>query len=311
MGSPTHPNVVHWDDVEAERIDVGELRCTVRGLGAAAGAFRAGVNRVRVDPGGRSSPAHCHADEEELFYVLGGDGLVWLDGVTHRIGAGDVLCHRVHEEAHTLVAGPDGLDVLAFGPQSEQNITWLPHAQVMRVGPRWMPSEVENPFLAERDAGPLPLPEAPAPDRPATVAHLDEVPVDHWDRPGYEKALRDIGVHLGSETTGLRHAVLGPGALSAPPHWHTMEEELFVVLAGDGELRLGDAWLPVRAGSVVARPPQAREAHAFRAGPGGLTLLAWGTRVPGDLVYYPRSQTVNVRGLVFRAEPVDLWDGEG
>lgn len=311
MGSPTHPNVVHWDDVETERVDVGELRCTVRELGAAAGAFRAGVNRVLVDPGGRSSPAHCHADEEEHFFVLGGSGLAWLDGATHPIAAGDVLCHRVHEEAHTLIAGPDGLDVLAFGPQSEQNITWLPHARVMRIGPRWMPLEVEDPFLAERDAGPLPLPQAPAPDRPATIAHLDEIGVRRSDRSGYEEALRDIGRHLGSATTGLRHAVLGPGALSAPPHWHTMEEELFVVLDGDGEVLLGAATLPVRAGSVVARPPQAREAHAFRAGPQGLTLLAWGTRVPGDLVYYPRSRKVNVRGLVFGVEPVDYWGGEG
>lgn len=310
MAGPTHANVVHWDEVEPERLDLGELRLTARELGAAAGAFRAGVNRVQVDPGGRSSPAHCHAGEEELFLVLGGSGLAWLDGVTHPIGAGDVLCHRVHEEAHTLVAGPDGLDVLAFGPQSEQDITWLPHAGVMRLGPRWLPADVADPFEAERDAGPLPLPASPARQRPATIARLDEIPVQRSDRPGYEEDLRDIGRHLGSETTGLRYAVLGPGALSAPPHWHTMEEELFVVLDGDGEVLLGDAAFPVRRGSVVARPPQAREAHAFRAGTGGLTLLGWGTRVPGDVVYYPRSRKLNVRGLVIRAEPVDYWDGE-
>jgi hypothetical protein len=41
-----------------------------------------------------------------------------------------------------------------------------------------------------------------------------------------------------------------------------------------------------------------------------MTYLAYGTRVPTDLVFYPRSSKVNVMGLLFRVEPVDYWDGE-
>jgi len=312
MDRSPHANLVHWDAVEAQTVDVGELRSRKQALGEAAGALRAGVTRVRVAPGARSSPVHVHADEEELFYVLGGSGLCWLDGVTHPVGPGDALCHRVHEEAHTLIAGPDGLDVLAFGPQSEPNITWLPHARVMRVGPRWWPPEVEHPYEAEHAAGPLPLPPAPATraQRPPTIAALTDVAGERFDRPGYEGLERNLGEHLGSVTTGLRHTVLDPGALSCPPHWHSSEEELFVVLDGDGEVLLGEESYPVRAGSVLARPPAAREAHALRGGAGGMTYLAWGTRVPGDIVYYPRSQKVNIRGLIFRVEPLDYWDGE-
>ena len=35
--------------------------------------------------------------------------------MTYEVRAGDCLVHLGGEDAHTLVAGPDGLDVLAFG----------------------------------------------------------------------------------------------------------------------------------------------------------------------------------------------------
>ena len=99
---------------------------------------------------------------------------------------------------------------------------------------------------------------------------------------------------------------------SAPAHCHSMEEEIFVVLGGDGLLMLGEEQSPVRPGHVIARPAGTGVAHAFRAGSGGLEYLAYGTREPGDMCYYPRSGNVAFRGLgvVARVQPVDYWDGE-
>ena len=69
---------------------------------------------------------------------------------------------------------------------------------------------------------------------------------------------------------------------------------------------------PVRRGSVVARPAGTGVAHAFRGGPGGLSLLAYGTRDPRDVAYYPRSGKVSLRGVgvVGRLDVLDYWDGE-
>ena len=69
---------------------------------------------------------------------------------------------------------------------------------------------------------------------------------------------------------------------------------------------------PVRRGSVVARPPGTGVAHTFRAGGDGLTLLAWGTREPNDICWYPRSQKIFWRGVgvIARVETLDYWDGE-
>jgi uncharacterized cupin superfamily protein len=69
---------------------------------------------------------------------------------------------------------------------------------------------------------------------------------------------------------------------------------------------------PVRAGSTVARPAGTGIAHAFRAGESGLSLLAYGTREPDDVAYYPRSNKVFFRclNLVGHLDRLDYWDGE-
>ena len=57
-------------------------------------------------------------------------------------------------------------------------------------------------------------------------------------------------------------------------------------------------------------PERIGETTLLRAGHQGLTYLAWGTREPADLVYYPTSHKLGIRGLKFRVEPLDYWDGE-
>jgi uncharacterized cupin superfamily protein len=108
------------------------------------------------------------------------------------------------------------------------------------------------------------------------------------------------------------HVRVDPGKLSSPPHCHSGEEELFVVLEGDGALVLGADEHAVRAGSVVSRSAGTAVAHTFRAGAQGLAMLAYGPHNPNDIVFYPRSGKLFFPGLgvVGRIEPVDFWDGE-
>jgi uncharacterized cupin superfamily protein len=123
---------------------------------------------------------------------------------------------------------------------------------------------------------------------------------------------RDLGRAAGSIATGMTHVQVPPGKLGAPPHCHSASEEIFVVLAGDGTLVLGADEQPVRAGSIVSRRAGSAVAHTFRAGAGGLTYLAYGTREPNDICYYPRSGKVYLVGVgvVGRIEPVEFWEGE-
>jgi len=308
-----HPNIGHLDDVAPYRIDRGDLRGERRRLGPLLHTRAIGCSHYRQGPGERAMPVHLHADEEELFYITAGGGLSWQDGVAHRVRVADLICHRAGAEAHTLIAGPEGVELFAFGSGSATNMTWLPRAQAWWMGPRWLPSDGPNPFALEEAAGPLEVPgPAPAADRPPTIVNLADLEAEAFAHMGYAGHDTDLGRPAGSVLSGLRHDVLPAGKASCPPHWHTGEEELFVVLAGSGEVELGTQRFPLRPGSLVARPPGTGVEHVLHAGPGGLTYLAYGTRVGNEIVHYPRSGKLGLGGGTFvRAQRVDYWDDEG
>ena len=131
-------HVAHWDDVEPYRRESGHIAGNWCDLGRAAGSVAVGLKRILVDPGKWSTPAHAEGAEEEIFFVLGGSGLSWQDGEVFEVGEGDGLVHLPEQHAHTLRAGPDGLDVLAYGQRKTQGNTVLPRAGVAWMHPSWV-----------------------------------------------------------------------------------------------------------------------------------------------------------------------------
>jgi uncharacterized cupin superfamily protein len=312
----------HWDEVEYVRNERGHIAGAWASL-TGSRSVTVGVKRIRIDAGKWSTPAHVEGSEEEIFFVLDGSGISWQDGSCYAVGAGDFLLHRAGWEAHTLLAGDDGLDVLAFGQRHAVGTPYLPRAGASWLGPSWTPSgsPEDHPWAREAAAGPPQVGELQP--RPANVAHVDAVEAHPADALPGDSAVCDVGLALGSVQTGLKHVTLAPGDTGAPPHVHSAEEEIFVILAGSGELELtpAPAALPdalvgtfeLRAGNIVSRPAGTRVAHGFRAGSVGMTLLAYGTREPNDIAYYPRSNKIYFRGvgLMARLEPLDYGDGEG
>jgi uncharacterized cupin superfamily protein len=290
---------------------VGHIGALWTDLGSAAGSFLVGVQRIQIDPGSWSTPAHDEQIEEEIFYVLGGSGLSWQEGSVYEVGPEDCLVHLAQEGTHTLRAGPEGLDVLAFGQRAYSTSTRLPRAGVSWLGETWVESGGGgHPFEREAAAGAPEVGEVSP--RPATIVNLAQVEAVPWGQGRVEAVRRDLGRAGGSLRTGLRHVTAAPGKQAVTKHCHSAEEELFVVLEGAGMVELGDEQYPLRRGSIVARPPGTGVAHAFHAGEDGLVYLAYGTREPHDTAYYPDSGKVSLRGLgvIFRPEQLDYWDGE-
>jgi len=313
--------ISHWDDRPTWRGERDHIAGTWQSL-TGRESKTVGVKRIRVDPGKWSTPLHLEGAEEEIFYVLGGSGnsVQWEGEATlgYPVSEGDCIVHLALQNAHTLQAGDDGLDVLAFGQRIHAaGATWLPRAGVAWLGETWAPvgAEEDHPWKREAEAGP---PEFETTnERAANIVQSDDLEPVERDGATVGRRVRDLGKAAGSQRTGLRLSDVLPGKLNAPPHCHSAEEEIFVVLDGEGSLLLwedGDvAEHPVRRGSVVARPAGTGVAHAFRAGDGGLTLLMYGTREPNDICYYPRSGKVYFIGLGVIArlgERVDYWDGE-
>jgi len=299
--------VTHWDDLAVSHHELGPMDACWR----TADGVKLGMSRIEVAPGKQSTPAHEHTAEEELFYVLGGDGLWWQDGATTAIAAGDLCFARPRAGAHTVIGGDDGIDVLAFGPRHEVEVTHLPRPGVLRIGGvATVRAETKHQWFFEAEAGPVERPEPG--ERPDHVVRLLDIATETVERPGWEMTHRWVSAHFGAVTTGMSHFTLGPGAKSFPFHCHSAEEELFVVLDGEGTLRLGDARHPMRRGSIVSRPAGTRVAHQFIAADGEMTVLAYSDIDSNDMVFYPDSNKVKLRGLnvVMRVEPVDHWDGE-
>ena len=311
---------VNWDDVPVRQVTVGPIEGAWRDLGTAAGTRLLGLRRVQIQPGKRSTPAHTHSGEEELFFVLAGSGLSWQGGATYEVAAGDCLVHLVEGPAHTLVAGPDGLDVLAFGERAVSEACYLPRAKVAWLGSSWVTAgDTPHPFMQEAAVGELEMPDAPSP-RPATIVNLADVPEHSLERGDCASSRRVLAAAAGAQRTALRHFSVAAGKLGAPPHCHSGGEELFVVLDGDGvyleQASGATGWQPeerpVKAGDVVSCLAGAGAAHALRAGPGGLTYLAYGNRDSNDTIWYPRSRKIWFTGLnvIGRVEPLGYWDGE-
>ncbi|MEO8290496.1 MAG: cupin domain-containing protein [Gaiellaceae bacterium] len=277
-------HLAHWDDVKPRRREAGHIVSTWYDLGSAADSVDVGVQRIVVEPGKWSTPAHAEGAEEEIFFVLAGSGISWQDGEVYEVGAGDCLVHLPEEKAHTLRAGPDGLEVLAFGQRKPQGNTVLPRAGVAWMHPSWVDVGGPTPWDREAAAGEPEVGELS--ERTAGIVNVAdgiryELPTGAVDL--------NLGDPAGSLETGLSHMTLQPGEEGYVPHCHSAEEELFFVLEGSGAAFLGDESANVRAGSIVSRPAGTSVPHSFRAGGDGLVYLAYGTREPNDIVFYPRA----------------------
>jgi uncharacterized cupin superfamily protein len=285
------------DEGKGREVAVGHLQGNWRDIGTELGSRGIGLRRIRIAPGHFSTPAHEHGAEEEVFFVLGGEGLLWQAGETYAVGEGDFIVHLPATGPHTLRAGDAGLDVLIFGERGDASVLSLPRAGLAWTRPRWvLLADEQHPFAREAAAGP---PDCPPPraERPRHIVALAELPATFGGRA------RRAGQAGGLRRTGLNHVALAAGEAGAAAHCHSAEEEIFVVLDGGGVLELWQRGAdvpeerPLLAGDVFHRPPGTGVAHALRPGDGGIAYLAYGTREPNDMCFYPQSGRVSLRGL--------------
>jgi mannose-6-phosphate isomerase-like protein (cupin superfamily) len=74
-----------------------------------------GLGLIAVKPGKRQPFGHRHEKAEEIYVVISGGGRLRLDDEIIEIGLMDAV--RIGpEHARAVEAGPEGIEVLAFGP---------------------------------------------------------------------------------------------------------------------------------------------------------------------------------------------------
>jgi len=139
--------------------------------------------------------------------------------------------------------------------------------------------------------------------------------------PLYETLSARLGTGTAAKHLGASIDIVAAGKRSCPYHFHNAQEEMFVILEGDGTLRVADELIPIRAGDVIFIPPGPEYPHQIiNSSEAPLKYLSVGTRHDPEVVEYPDSGKYQaiVRGkeggpllLVQRkANSLDYWDDE-
>lgn len=84
------------------------------------GAEETGLAYHVLRPGRRQGFAHRHVDAEEIFVVLSGAGSLKLDDEVVEVETMDAI-RIAPAVTRAFEAGPDGLELLVFGPHHEKD----------------------------------------------------------------------------------------------------------------------------------------------------------------------------------------------
>jgi len=150
----------------------------------------------------------------------------------------------------------------------------------------------------------------------ANVVNIDRLAFRPRIGPGnYRADDAEVGFRLGAEKLGYRVARLDPGAAFCPTHWHTAEEELFIVWEGAPAIETPRGAVQLRSGDFVAFPTRAFGAHKLvnhSDAPATIIMIANTNR--HDVCFYPDSKKllVDETDTLVRSEPIlDYYEGEG
>lgn len=157
--------------------------------------------------------------------------------------------------------------------------------------------------------------------RPAAFAPTGEAAQRFDARMGF------IAPLIGASKLGYNITAVPPGKCAFPRHHHRVNEEMFFILEGAGELRFGDATYPVRPGDIIACPPGGSD-HAHQiinTGAVEMKYLAVSTKLSPEIAEYPDSGKFGILAE-FPAEDgsaprqfrfvgreqasIDYWEGE-
>jgi len=164
-------------------------------------------------------------------------------------------------------------------------------------------------------------------EKTSPIINIEDVPLSN--RSHGEKFACQFGSmsHLiGSKPMGASVTVVAPGKAAFPAHNHHVTAEMFFIVAGSGELRVGAGTYPVKTGDVIAAPPGGPEtAHQIRnTGETELKYLSFSANFGDtDIVEYPDSgkfaatsrfdrvtSSGGIRFIGRQKDSLDYWDGE-
>ncbi len=154
------------------------------------------------------------------------------------------------------------------------------------------------------------------------IRNFNDAPLERFVRePLYDVLFARLALGTAAQKLGISVDTVAPGNRSCPYHFHHAQEELFIVIEGEGTLRIAGEMLPVRASDVVFIPPGPEYPHQFiNTSSKPLKYLSVSTRESPEVCEYPDSgkfiamakEADGKRFEVIQREGagLDYWDGE-
>jgi uncharacterized cupin superfamily protein len=133
----------------------------------------------------------------------------------------------------------------------------------------------------------------------------------------------EVAEALGLSGLGCMLHVVPPGKRAFPFHRHHISDEMFVILSGNGEYRIGKERLPVKPGDCLGAPAGGEAHQIINNGSEELRYLGFSNNGSTEIVEYPDTGKIaattgmangDVKTARFRAigrlAKADYWDGE-
>lgn len=148
------------------------------------------------------------------------------------------------------------------------------------------------------------------------VSNMNNIPEENIYDPDFHSQLKTvcIGDAIGSEKLYANMDYVKPGAVSVKYHFHSKQEEFYLILSGSGLLRMNGEEIPVKAGDAVSAPAGKDTGHQFiNTGSEILQILDVGTREKDDIITYPDENVILIKDqkIVFSiGSKIEGWTSE-
>ena len=160
--------------------------------------------------------------------------------------------------------------------------------------------------------------------RAKLIRNYNDVPLETSDRAPLYDGTQSARLARGTAARqmGASIDIVPPGKRSCPYHFHYVEEEMFIVLEGEGTLRVAGEMLPIRTGDIMFIPPGPEYPHQIlNTSEKPLSYLSLSINGEADICEYPDSNKymayTNAKGPLLEGgrmhrvkDDLDYWDGE-
>lgn len=154
------------------------------------------------------------------------------------------------------------------------------------------------------------------------IRNFNDIPYEHFFRePLYDAQCARLARGTAAQKLGASVDVVAPGKRSCPYHLHHAQEELFIVVEGNGTLRVAGEMLPIKAGDVIFIPAGPEYPHQIiNSSSAPLKYLSISTMETPEICVYPDSGKFLAEGSLDKEAPFDViarqgasldyWEGE-